>query len=233
MNPEKVPAHERYRFKPFVGSSHSWALSRALSISSNTAVLDIGAGSGALGSSLKEAGFSELYAVEIDPESASHISPIYKSVEPSMTAFSSRKFGLILLLDILEHLVDPDVELSRIVGLLEPGGLMLISVPNIAHWSVRIPLLFGHFKYRERGILDRTHYSFFTRKSILELVRSIPSLQIVETGSSIEPVELVLPEMVWENPVFRSISRLRLKCAECLPGLLAYQHLLMVKKSTA
>ncbi len=49
--------------------------------------------------------------------------------------------------------------------LLAPGGYVLISLPNVAIWNVRLDLLFGRFEYQDTGTLDRTHMRFFTRRS--------------------------------------------------------------------
>jgi hypothetical protein len=48
----------------------------------------------------------------------------------------------------------------------------VISLPNVAHVSVRVPLLFGRFRYTGSGILDRTHCRLFTFETARELVLS-------------------------------------------------------------
>jgi 2-polyprenyl-3-methyl-5-hydroxy-6-metoxy-1,4-benzoquinol methylase len=78
---------------------------------------------------------------------------------------------LVLCLDVLEHLVDPAAVLTRLVRHLRPGGTAIVSVPNVAHFSVSVPLLLrGEFTYQESGILDRTHMRFFVRRSAIELM---------------------------------------------------------------
>ena len=80
---------------------------------------------------------------------------------------------LILCLDVLEHLVRPDQVLAQLVAMLAPGGTAIISLPNVAHLSVSLPLFMrGEFEYRDAGILDRTHLRFFTRNSALAMIRS-------------------------------------------------------------
>jgi hypothetical protein len=46
---------------------------------------------------------------------------------------------------------------------------VVASIPNIAHGSVRLALLGGEFRYRDAGLLDRTHLRFFTRESVHDL----------------------------------------------------------------
>jgi trans-aconitate methyltransferase len=81
------------------------------------------------------------------------------------------KPDLMLFLDILEHLPDPETVLRRITDQLSPDGTIIVSVPNVAHLSVALPLiLFGAFQYRDAGILDRTHLRFFVQQSAIELL---------------------------------------------------------------
>lgn len=82
------------------------------------------------------------------------------------------KFDLVLALDILEHLRNPDRVLENIVKILEPAGRIIVSLPNVAHASVLTDLVFKRqFEYDEAGILDRTHLRFFTERSALKLLR--------------------------------------------------------------
>ena len=66
------------------------------------------------------------------------------------------------MLDVLEHLVDPADVLRRVRSHLRPGGVGLVSLPNVAHWSVRKELAMGRFEYTPSGLLDETHLRFFT-----------------------------------------------------------------------
>ena len=78
---------------------------------------------------------------------------------------------LILVLDVLEHLTQPDDVLRRLTERLADGGLVILSCPNVAHLSVSVPLLLrGRFDYQDAGILDRTHMRFFVRESALALM---------------------------------------------------------------
>ena len=223
--------HLRYQYKPGVGSSHYWAEKQLAKISPSTAALDVGSGSGAMGRELRRLGFLKISAIEIDAEARAHVADVYDRIEPSLTAFGSEKFGLVLLLDVLEHMPDPFSFLKAVVAQMSPGGTVLISVPNIAHLTMRLGLLFGFFEYTSRGLLDRTHLQFFNRRRVRALLASCPELQIVEFSCSIEPLELLLPASVGKSSWFSVFSRLRLAVAKLLPGLLGYQHLVCAVKS--
>lgn len=82
-------------------------------------------------------------------------------------------FDLILALDVLEHLRDPETVLAGLTEQLAPDGICIVSVPNIATYQVAVPLLFKRqFRYTDAGTLDRTHLRWFTEESALDLMRS-------------------------------------------------------------
>ena len=93
-------------------------------------------------------------------------------IERTEVFFSGGRFDLVLCLDVLEHLVDPWAMVDRLVTQqLAAGGTLIVSVPNIRHFSVLVPLLFqGRWDYTDTGHLDRTHLRFFTRHSALQLL---------------------------------------------------------------
>lgn len=81
------------------------------------------------------------------------------------------KFDLVLALDVLEHLRNPERVLEQLVPMMNPGATLIVSVPNVAHLSVSLPLLFGRrFEYADGGILDRTHVKFFVESSAVALL---------------------------------------------------------------
>ena len=81
-------------------------------------------------------------------------------------------FDVIYFGDVLEHLKDPKRILLGIKNFLSKDGYLVISVPNIAHWSTRLELFDGNFDYQTIGILDDSHLRFFTKKSITNLLES-------------------------------------------------------------
>jgi SAM-dependent methyltransferase len=78
---------------------------------------------------------------------------------------------LVLCLDVLEHLMQPVEVLKRVTNAMADGGTVIVSVPNVAHASVSLPLLLrARFEYQDSGILDRTHLRFFDRASAVGLM---------------------------------------------------------------
>jgi 2-polyprenyl-3-methyl-5-hydroxy-6-metoxy-1,4-benzoquinol methylase len=221
-----APSHERYHFKPLLGSSHWWALRQLRGNVSGKRILDIGAGGGGIGRAVRGEHPEKLVAVEIDTRSHPVLQECYDVVTSDITPVSNLRFDWIVLLDVLEHLPKPFDYLQGLRGLLNPGGKILISVPNVAHWSVRLPLFFlGSFEYQALGIMDGTHLHFFSRKGFLRLCKSLPNTDIVELSASIEPFELALPRYMSDNFIYRALLPVRHWLSCLLPGLMAYQHL--------
>jgi len=80
------------------------------------------------------------------------------------------RYDAVALLDVLEHLVDPLAALLKAHQVLREDGVLLLSVPNVGHWSVVWDLLEGKFDYQPVGILCSTHLRFFTRHGLETLL---------------------------------------------------------------
>jgi 2-polyprenyl-3-methyl-5-hydroxy-6-metoxy-1,4-benzoquinol methylase len=84
--------------------------------------------------------------------------------------YDKEYFDYIIFGDVLEHLNAPDKVLIKIREYMKKNSKLIISVSNIMHISVLLPLLRGEFHYEEAGILDKTHIKFFTLKSIISML---------------------------------------------------------------
>lgn len=220
---------ERYLFKPFFGSSHNWALSHLAGLPNTLNVLDVGPGTGVFGIELKSRGFQGQCAIEIDRRMYPELQQTYSEVAPDLSELRNKGFDLVLLLDVLEHMSNPELFLQNLTQYLNPGATLLVSVPNIAHWSVRFSLLFGFFEPKERGILDRTHLQWFTTSRIRRMLAGIPGMRIEEQSATIEPLEFILPKSITQNGVFQGLSKMRLALSKTLPGMFAYQHVVKLR----
>jgi 2-polyprenyl-3-methyl-5-hydroxy-6-metoxy-1,4-benzoquinol methylase len=141
-------------------------------------LLDVGGGLGATAAYAKEQ-LGAKRAVVVDAISAPGRNQVDEHYQGSLEdeslwerlAANEGPFDTILCLDVLEHLVDPWAAVSRCRDLLAQGGILIVSVPNLRHWNVTVPLLFaGKFNLRDNGIMDRTHLRWFVRDTAIELV---------------------------------------------------------------
>jgi SAM-dependent methyltransferase len=115
--------------------------------------------------------------VEIDPEAASRATAACERVIQGdldcldlERELGDDRFDVVVAADVLEHLKDPLRVARSLTRLLRQDGYFVVSIPNVAHGSVRLALLGGHFRYTEQGLLDRTHLRFFTLQSIEDLL---------------------------------------------------------------
>lgn len=139
-------------------------------ISTSGRVLDVGCGTGSLTRFIQERTGARVIGIEPDEErsrfarnSGLNVFHGYLDAE-FLTEYGP--FDTIVFADVLEHLPDPAsvIQLAR-TG-LSPSGAIVASVPNVAHWFVRMDLLRGRFSYRTCGIMDATHLRWFTRESL-------------------------------------------------------------------
>jgi 2-polyprenyl-3-methyl-5-hydroxy-6-metoxy-1,4-benzoquinol methylase len=140
-------------------------------------VLDVGCATGKNGELLRHRYGSQVTGIEFDSGMASlardklfavHLADLNKTSLSEL--LPSARYDLIVFGDVLEHLIDPWTTLSQARSLLKDGGTILTSLPNVGHYSTLLSLLlFRRWPYRERGIHDRTHLRFFTRRNLLEL----------------------------------------------------------------
>ena len=140
---------------------------------------------------------------------------------------AGRSFDTILMLDVLEHLAEPERLLADARARLAPGGVAIVSVPNVANVTVRLRLLMGRFPYSDRGILDRTHMRFYTRSSARALLASA-GFDVLEQTDSVMPVELALGLSGRSAPI-RIANRALRTLTRLAPGLLSYQTVLVAR----
>ena len=141
-------------------------------------LLDFGCGAGFFLSTAKESGW-DVYGLEPLPGHAIYSRATFDV--PVATdilrpgAFPSDHFDVITAFQVFEHLPDPNVVLSELARILKPGGLILVEVPNIDTWSVR---LFGP---RHRHYVQ-DHIYFFSAQTLSALFGNY-GLQVLDTWS--------------------------------------------------
>ncbi len=139
-----------------------------------------------------------------------------------------RGYDAVVLGDVLEHMPAPERALHRLVQLQPPGCLFILSVPNVANLWVRWQLLMGRFDYAERGILDRTHLRFFTRKTLTALIKEA-GLDILSIQATPVPLELISSFFLTTGG--RVIHAALARLTDLLPTLLGYQFIVKAKRT--
>jgi len=213
-------------------SSHSIIVQWLKELPEKNTILDIGTASGTLGRLCAGSG---LIRKGIEPNCtwATLAKPYYEELLNCTINDAEDEFlqgaNAVVLADVLEHLADPENTLMRLIYLQQPDCQFMISVPNIANIWIRLNLLIGRFDYTERGILDKSHLRFFTRKSFDDLLKKC-DLNIMEIKSTPIPLNLI-HNFFSDNPIGRSIHYLLSITTRLLPSLLGYQFVVLTKKS--
>jgi len=154
-------------------------------------ILDIGCSEGIFGQLLKKDQTVEVWGVEIDEAAASSAREkldvvIQGDFLEKVDQLPKNHFNCVVLNDALEHFTDPWNLLTAIKPLLSPGGYIVSSIPNVRYIGNLFEILVKKdWEYKSHGILDRTHFRFFTEKSIIRLFES--------SGFSIDRIEGINP----------------------------------------
>jgi SAM-dependent methyltransferase len=222
-----------YQFKDDPYSSHS-AIVSLLGAGGGRRLLDAGAADGFLAEVMTGRGWI-VTALERDPVLADRARGRCHEVIVADLAEAAPKlpgpFDAIVYGDVLEHLSEPLTALQSVNQHLTPGGLVIISVPNVAHLWVRLSLLAGRFDYADRGILDRTHLRFFTRRTLLALLTQ-SGLAVEEFRVTPVPLPLVVPCRL-HGGWLSLAHRLSALTARCWSRGLAYQFVVACRPGSS
>ena len=190
-------------------------------------VADIGAGRGALSALLaekvahvtsvdrerpNEAGSAEALALDLDGEFDREL--------------GHARYDCVVMLDVIEHLKQPEESARRVASLLKPGGTLYASTGNIAFVVLRASLLAGQFNYGKRGILDLTHTRLFTIYSFKKLLANA-GFVIKEVKGFGPPIR----DMVGESPKLRAIDTTSGALARVWPRMFAFNFLVVAQKT--
>lgn len=152
-------------------------------IGTNKRVLEIGCASGHFGKYLKNKAGCKVWAFEIDARLAELASPHYEKVyvgdiqqENVFDQLAVKEFDVILCSNVLEHTADPLPVLKRLKNFLaknsgDKKSYFVIALPNVAHFSIRLKLLFGNFD-PDQGILGEDHLKYYTLKKARQLIEN-------------------------------------------------------------
>jgi 2-polyprenyl-3-methyl-5-hydroxy-6-metoxy-1,4-benzoquinol methylase len=148
-------------------------------------ILEVGCGAGLTGRAIKEKRGSrvEVTGIEIMNDAAEQAKAnldkvIVGNVETLELPFSKGYFDCIIYGDVLEHLIDPWSLIIRHREFIKPGGHVVISIPNVAHYRTIKMLWKKKWDYTDRGVFDKTHLRFFALHNIEELLKDA-ELEIV------------------------------------------------------
>ena len=188
----------------------------------NSQVLELGCATGYLSGYMEQALDCQVTGLEFDADSVAIAKTRCTAVhqvdldapDALKPAQSNGPYDVLLAAAVLEHLKYPERLLRMAHNFLKPGARVIVSLPNVAHWQVRLRLLLGQFDYEDYGIMDRTHLRMYTKKTGRKLLEdqeyTVEKLHIAGSGL----------QNLLNARARRSNRPLP---APLLPGLLAYE----------
>jgi SAM-dependent methyltransferase len=108
-------------------------------------VLDVGCGSGFYTHFCQQLGNAAIgidITSQVQAAHAQNLNVCLGNIEGHLP-FPDKTFSLVLCIEVLEHLLQPELTLSEIRRVLRPGGALIVSTPNYAYWVLRLLFLFG------------------------------------------------------------------------------------------
>jgi methionine biosynthesis protein MetW len=116
---------------------------------SRVRVLDVGCGTGSVAVIANRERDNTVIGIEPDNQRAdvarSRGLAVYTGFLDDAFLAANESFDVVMASDVLEHTASPAELLKLMARAIKPDGIVLVSVPNVAHWSVRLNLLMGRF----------------------------------------------------------------------------------------
>jgi 2-polyprenyl-3-methyl-5-hydroxy-6-metoxy-1,4-benzoquinol methylase len=187
-------------------------------------ILDVGCSGGRLGEQLRERGH---HVTGIDlvetPQTSKRVDAFFRAdLEQGIPNEVGDNYDVVIAADVIEHLRNSDQLLRQLAERLRPDGRLLLSVPNFGHWYPRLRTVLGIFDYDQRGILDKTHVRFYTRRSLLKQVRK-SGYQVQELRVTGLPIDVLHSR---PSPLRRVVLAVDSLLVRLRPTLFGYQFVL-------
>ncbi|MBV8148188.1 MAG: methyltransferase domain-containing protein [Candidatus Eremiobacteraeota bacterium] len=193
----------------------------------NQDVLDVGCGDGYFASAIGQeanvvCGIDLIPAPRRREAFSEYVSAdLNEGLSAAARRLERKTFDKVLMMDVLQQLPEPEKVLRDSLALLKPNGRLIVSLPNVANLTVRLQMLLGRFGYSDRGILDRRHLRFFTRRSARALLQQ-SGFRVVTERATVMPLEFVL-DLPRASALMRALYRVLAFFTALLPGMLGYQ----------
>ncbi len=190
-------------------------------------IVDLGCADGHLSSALHERKQCTVIATDLD---AGRSIPgcEYQSCDLNhgLPQVDWNAIDAVVMLDVIEHLADPENFLHRLRAALSANRrvAVIMSSGNVCFFVTRLMMLLGQFNYGKRGILDLTHTRLFTVASLNRLLR-YAGYQV----DAIRAIPAPYPLAIGLNWASRAMLRVNALLARAMPGLFAYQTLIVAR----
>jgi glycosyltransferase involved in cell wall biosynthesis len=193
-------------------------------------ILDLACADGRLGDELRMQGHT---VIGIDAEKLDGVGGrldgfVEADLNDGLPCDLDDDFDVVIGTNIFERLQDPEHLMGQLRNILAPRGVVMASIPNVAHWYPRLHVMAGHFDYERRGIFDARHLRFFTRKSF-ERMSERAGMRVRQLSSAGLPLEMVKRGGPSPSQLMRLVGAVDQLCLALSPNLFSYQYLFQLE----
>jgi SAM-dependent methyltransferase len=217
--PGRAPAPLKLGYR----SSDTMALE---TVPAGARVLDVGCGGGALARELAGKRCRVVGVERCVPAEADAFEAVEVWEEDKPWHLDVHDFDYVLLLDVIEHLKEPEQfldALRRAARSVTGEPRFVVTTGNVAFVVVRLQMLLGNFNYGKRGILDLTHTRLYTFKTFRLLFEQL--------GFRVERVAGIpapFPKALGTNRLSRLLVGINDALIRVARGLFSYQIFMVV-----
>jgi glycosyltransferase involved in cell wall biosynthesis/SAM-dependent methyltransferase len=197
-------------------------------IPSESRVLDIACGFGHVSGKLREKGCT---TTGLDRKAVGRSSNFDRFIEHDpedhQLPVALSNFDYVLLIDVVEHLKDPEDFLSELYDRANEADdelKIVITTGNVAFIVVRMMLFLGQFNYGRKGILDLKYSRLFTFRSLRILLQETGFRVIEERG-----IPAPFPTITGDSRLSIFLLKLNRILIRLARGLFSYQIFLVVE----
>jgi len=171
--------------------------------------LDIGPGTGRWLDFMRQNGAEHLSAVDISSEVLTRCAELCDQLqkcdlEKDSLAQDTDSVDVVIAIEVLEHLQNPSMFLSEIVRVTKPGGIVLMTLPNVTSFISRIRMMLGMLPVVM--VSDPTHVGFYRQKDLVSLMAPFGLMpEFHATSFSLNPMK---PKSRIRLPSFGKLSNL-------------------------
>jgi len=193
-------------------------------------VLEVDCGAGVLAKLMLDKGV-QVQATEMSPVAAAlarskGVEVIRVDLDSAPLPYPDEAFQTVVSNSAIEHRFFCEKHLDECIRVLRPGGKLVLSLPNIAHWRFRLWLLAGRFPYLRNSPTDASHLRFFTVHEAKELCHKRGVATVAVDGSASLWVKGFYPGIFRRQP----ISAVYTWLARHWPALFARDFILVGRK---
>jgi 2-polyprenyl-3-methyl-5-hydroxy-6-metoxy-1,4-benzoquinol methylase len=195
-------------------------------------ILDVGCGAGDNARCLRERG-AIVDGITLSPGEAALARDSCRNVwvhnlEAGLPEEARGLYAAVLCSHVLEHLCFPAKLLEDLYRVLEPGGSLVVALPNMLFYRNRLRLLCGHLEYEAGGLMDDTHFRWYSFASAQRLLQEAGFTRVSAAADGSLPLpglRRIAPAR-WLAPADRAATR-------WFPGLFGFQLLYHYRKWAA